>query len=301
MRVLYIANHGCGGNQDEDAITWALRQLGHEVEPLREHKGHMHHRLPRCDLLLFHKWDDWETLRKIKIPKVFWYFDLVEFPEDPSLGKRDETRRQWMERTIPLVDLGFCTDGDWVDKHPKKLVWLTQGADSRFTGFGNPYSCPTCKQRWKGGDVLFTGTRVGDDRIRQLDELAARYKDRFLIAKGVHQRCLADLIASCKVVIAPESPCTDKYWSNRVYNTLGFGGFLIHPRCLRLERHYVDKQHLVMYDGQDELFRLIDSYLDFPSARQEIAERGYLHTLEHHTYTARCQQLLSTVKERLSL
>ncbi len=68
-----------------------------------------------------------------------------------------------------------------------------------------------------------------------IQEMRHRWGSRFHhVERGVHGAQLAELIARARVVVAPDSPVTDRYWSNRVYNALGLGAFLMHPSCFEL-------------------------------------------------------------------
>jgi hypothetical protein len=296
VRVLYIGRFEAAGNDDENAVAHALETLGHEVVRLHEAKGRFAPRFLPADFVLFNKWNDPDTLGRLRVPKVFWWWDLVDFP-DPLLRTRCLARVQWMERTTPLVDLGFLSDGDWVSRdRTGKLVRLTQGADARVAGKGNPDSGPPVP-------VLFTGIRAGGRaRLSFVDDLRARYGDAFRhVERGVHGRALADLIARAQVVVAPDGPVTDGYASNRVYLTLGFGGFLLHPYSAGLTGQYEGGKELVYYRSRGELFDLIDYYLDRPAERKAIADAGLARTLAEHTYTERCRRLIEVVKERLRL
>lgn len=302
MRIIYVAKHDSGGNDDEGAVYHALLELGHDVQRVREIVGKKAYRL-RGDMLLFHKWDDLQSIEKFAgfMPRVFWYFDLVQFP-DPSLRTRCAARAFWMQRMLQVVELGFCTDGDWAASNPK-LVWLPQGADSRVTGYGDPsMKCTTCGGRWIGPPVLFTGTkRGGEGRNSFVDEVQARWGKLFRhILGGIHGRSMANLIAGSKIVLAPDAPITDRYWSNRVYNTLGFGGFMLHPYCAELIRQYAPDE-LVTYRTRAELHELIGHYLKDDYARRAIMEAGYLRTMAQHTYRHRCEQLIAVAKERLGI
>ena len=318
MRIVYVANHDSGGNDDEGAISFALERLGHEVVRIKERKGYDARRL-KADLCLFHKWDDPEALRGISYPKAFWYFDLVDFPQDPTLTRRCSQRVEWMSRIIPCVDLGFCTDGDWVERwnsalHPSsglipdKLVWLPQGADERVTGLYT--SDPDSPQSSR---ILFTGIGKGGGVQREsfIAEMRATYGDRFYhVSRGVHREELGRLIANSSIVVAPDSPVTDRYWSNRVYNALGFGAFLLHPWCGDLSANYrvipdewgSDFEcEAIAYGSRADLFEKIDKYLEMPTSRRRIASAGYERTIREHLYRHRCEQLVRTVKERLSI
>ncbi len=296
MRIIYVAKHGSGGNDDEGAILHALRSLGHHVEPVRE-SAQIHHARVRGDLLLFHKLSDLGLVKRAKVKvKVFWYFDLVEWP-DLSLAGRNKARMAWMKVMTPAVDLGFCTDGDWVAKDTSgKLVWLTQGADERVIGRG--------VEKGTIIPVLFTGISKGGGtgRVEWVGQMRSRLGAMFThVEKGVHGKDMADLVASSQVVVAPNSPVTDRYWSNRVYNALGFGAFLIHPWCSGLAEQYVNGKELFLYRSIDELQGLVESYLQLSSSREMIAERGMLRTKKEHTYRHRCVEMLKVIKERLGV
>lgn len=292
MNILYVAKHDSGDNDDEGAITYAIESLGHTVQRLDERKGVKAYKYRGYDFILFHKWRDLPTLRSLSAPKVFWYFDLVDYP-DHTLAGRNQTRTNWMNEITPLVDLGFCTDGDWVAKDTTgKLVCLRQGADVRYAGMGI-----SSQDRIP---ILFTGIRHGGiQRSNCVDALFYRYGNRFVQKSGVHGRKLADLIASSRIVVAPEGPATDNYWSNRVYLTLGFGGFLIHPFCQQLVIDYEPGRELIYYRDRPEMFMLIDHFLMNPTKRREISQAALQRTLSEHTYTHRVQRLIEIVKERL--
>lgn len=300
MRIIYVAKHDSGGNDDEGAITHALTVLGHDVQRLREDVGFKAKKLLPADLLLFHKWDDVNTLRDLQVPKAFWYFDLVEWLADPTLSHRCEQRVDWMQRIMPLVDMGFCTDGDWTDKYPDKLVWLPQGADERYVGRGQSTACSNCGYHAYTHDILFTGIGRGGGTMREsfVDEMQATYGDRFLwVRQGVHGRAMADLIARAKIVVAPDSPVTDRYTSNRVYNALGFGAFLLHPRCDELERTL--PIGWVGYGSRDRMHQLIATYLEMPGTRELCSNDGLRVIQQRHLYRHRCEELIRVVKERL--
>ena len=305
MRIIYIARFDAGGNEDENAIAHALTQLGHDVQCIRESMGHNAYRLLPASFVLFHKWSDLKSLRRLPIPKVLFYFDLVDWP-DPTLEARCAARRKWMEETLPHVDLGFLSDGDWVARDTTgKLVWLPQGADERTAGFGaNSGHCTLCNASWAGTDLLFTGISGGggQDRISFVEEMKSRYGRQFThIPSGIHGRALADAIAHARIVVAPDSPVSDKYWSNRVYLMLGLGAFLLHPYCERLAQHYQDGREIIFYRSREHLHALIDYYLPKPELRQEIAAAGLRRTLREHTYTHRVRALVQTVQDRLSI
>jgi len=295
MKILYVGNHNQpNSNDDEGAIAYSLgKVLGHAVVTAGEDipQEQILSLAGQFDLVLFHKWADFDTIAKIKTRKAFWYFDLVDY-DDPEILHRCRLRMAWMDRMMPLVDIGFCTDGDWVRANAchGKLVRLTQGADERFTGLRLTNSL---KRK-----ILFTGIKDGGVGRREfVDFLKATYGPALRwIRNGTHQESLAQEIADASIVAAPDHPTTDDYWSNRVYLTLGFGGFLMHPYCGTLANHYVDGKEIVLYRGHDDFKNKASHYMGQPELREAIAKAGLRRTLKEHTYTHRCQTLIEMVQ-----
>lgn len=309
MRVLYVANHGqVNSNDDEGAIAFALTQLGHEVVCLKE--GYCREVVnaserSEFDLLLFHKWGQSDCIKQVKAKvKAFWYFDLVEWP-DPELEGRNKGRREWMAQTIPLVDIGFCTDGDWVANHGDgggKYIWLPQGADERVVGMGKVETCEYCNIEQRPIDILFVGgvKNCGKGRREWFDFMNTAYCERLHhVERGVHGRELADLVAKTKIVVAPEEPTTGKYWSNRIYVMLGFGACLLHPWCGDLTAQYMDGQDLKLYGSLPKMQAMIEELSNDPAQRSSLSCYGMQTTRNEHLYRHRCEQLINAVKEKM--
>lgn len=292
MRILYIAKHGSGGNDDEGAIAYALQQLGHTVITMREQEAS---RVPpvtsNAEFAICHGWCDVFAFSKLPMPKAFWFFDRIDDP-DPSLHNRNRSRINWVRQMTDAADIGFCTDGDWVkDDRTERLHWLTQGADERVAKIG--YAAVP------GPPILITASVLGGGERRRkfMSDFKERWRDKVkVVANGYHGPQMADLIAASKVVIAPLHPSSHRYWSNRVYQACGFGAVILHPHCEQLISHY---PHLLTYNDETDLDVAIHEVLDSTDAqRKEISVSNYLRTMNHHTYRHRCQQLLATAKEK---
>lgn len=152
-------------------------------------------------------------------------------------------------------------------------------------------------------EIVFVGSRNPEFRYRThlMNALEDRYGYRFRWIGKTHTKQargqqLNDMFASVKVVIG-DSFFSPHYWSNRIYETLGRGGFLIHPRIQGLEEEYLYYKHFVPYDYGDftGLFEKIEHYLSHDDERKAIQEAGFAYTKEHHTLTNRCQDLLTFV------
>lgn len=300
MKILYIAKHGPHDNQDEDAIAHALRVLGHEVFCIQQKdRGSVIHTIKAypADFCLFHKWDNLDTMRELsrRMPMFCWFFDLVDL-RDLGFGPRSDSRINWMNSITPYCRGLFLTDGDYVDRMQSegstKFISLSQGMDERVAGPGYKAYDPIA--------LLFTGTSI-HGTVRQDFVLFMRetYKDHFAVVgehgarNRVHGRELANLFASARIVIGPEGPVTDRYWSNRAYLTCGLGGFLIHAYSAGLLEQY---PHLDMYRSREDLTTKISLYLSDSNYRENTIHTNYQHTMRYHLYRHRCETLIETVK-----
>lgn len=112
---------------------------------------------------------------------------------------------------------------------------------------------------------------------------------------------LSDLYASVPVIVGDSAlvgtGLNTLYWSDRIPETLGRGGFLIHPYVPGIEAHYKDGEHLILYEPFNwaDLRDKISYYLRHQSERDEIRLAGFEHVKSTHTYTHRIAEVLSTI------
>lgn len=295
MRILYVARHNNGGNQDENAISWALTHLGHKVVCMQEadFTGLANVKKDDADLMLFHKLDLYAMNPRPKMKRAFWFFDLVEWDSDPTLARRCANRKAWMERNVPLVDLGFCTDGDFAATSDK-LIHLPQGFDTRQKDMH------TDNQIY---DLFFAGISKGggvgrEEFVKDVGSLGYKFLH---VEKGVHGPQLAGLVSESRICLCPDSPVTDRYCSNRVYNMLGYGGFVLHPYTKSVAGQYRNGRHLQFYTNRAELHAKIAHWLPREQERRHIAEAGRQQTFISHSYLRRCEILLEHVESRLGV
>lgn len=160
-------------------------------------------------------------------------------------------------------------------------------------------------------DVVFVGSRNYHSswgyRPRLLDWLRETYGTRFThigngspVCPQLRGKELNDLYASSKVVIG-DTLCLGfnypNYYSDRTPETLGRGGFLIHPSIPGMSADYVGGKHLVYYDFEDfkGLKERIDYYLSNPAERETIRQQGHEHTKANHSYSNRWVSILDEV------
>ena len=85
------------------------------------------------------------------------------------------------------------------------------------------------------------------------------------------------------------------YWSDRVYRVLGNRGFFLTRYTPGLEDFFVNHEHLVWFERKQELKPLAERYLRDPEARRRIAEAGFQHVRQHHTYDHRVREILAVL------
>lgn len=113
---------------------------------------------------------------------------------------------------------------------------------------------------------------------------------------------LAHLYASTKVVVGDSClapTATGKpmshYCSDRVFETIGRGGLLVHPHVEGVTDGSLLKhgRDLLTWEAGnwDELKRTIDEALDDRDSRRAIAEQGYERVAQHHTYANRLEDI----------
>jgi hypothetical protein len=155
-------------------------------------------------------------------------------------------------------------------------------------------------------DVIFVGSKRYHPewkyRPQIINWLSSTYDEKFQhwgndglgVVRG---RNLNSLYASTKVVVGdtlcPKFNYPD-YWSDRVYETLGRGGFIIHPYISGMEKEFTDKEHLVFYEYKNfkQLKELIDYYLVHDEEREAIRMAGHKLVKEKYTYRNRWEHIL---------
>lgn len=166
--------------------------------------------------------------------------------------------------------------------------WLSPPAADR-------YARPGRLRAEYAADVVFVGTcgrsHALTDRARLLAWARHRYGDRFRWwghsrPTRVWGRDLADVYASAHVVLGDSVP-VPYYWSDRVPNTVGMGGVLVHPDVPGLAGQY---GHTVTVWPRGDLGTLgdvIDGLLADPGRRHRIRADGAALVTDRHLWRHR--------------
>jgi len=133
-----------------------------------------------------------------------------------------------------------------------------------------------------------------------MEFLTSTYGDRFhwygrTNTAEVRGEKLNDLYNSA--IVIGDSVYSPHYWSNRIYEVLGRGGFLIHPMIEGIEKEFKPFKHFIPYNHHDYkgLKEKIDYFLEHEEERDKIRMAGFAYCKKNHTLDNRCRQFLDYV------
>lgn len=297
--IAFIGNFKAS-ESTENMIRWALEErLGYEVEQLQENEVNLAAIRSACawnDALLWVKTPGWlqvtdremtELLEEIKIPSFSIHLD--KFWGIPEREEQIGVHPFWK------TDFAFTADGSAQEKFAERGVnhiWMRPAISEVYCHPGWTWDMYRC-------DVGFVGAKDYHAqypfRRRLVDFLEKTYKERFQHVTGLRGHGLNDFYASCKVVVGD---CifagTPNYWSDRLPETCGRHGFLLHPAIEGLEDHPVAR-----YRPQDldDLREKIDWFLANDKERERTKLLCAQNTFQRDTWTARMYWITSLVMD----
>lgn len=324
LLVAQIGNFGPPAST-ENHLARAWRNNGHQVVPLQESQPDVWRLLAKgewpigTDLVCWTRtgWD-WPALglsRNEALDLQLTFLEQARHAGLPTLGAHLDRwwglNREGQVKDEPFfrVDLLATADGghdaEWAAAGISH-VWMPPGVSID--------ECePGTYRREMASPIAFVGSwRPGyHDEWRHRPELVDwlrrtyRHRVKFWPQKGrpaVRGAALRDLYASTKVLVGDSCLAggQTRYWSDRVPETIGRGGFLVHPYVEGIEDHFDAERHLRCWPLNDwrELRRTIDYYLAHDDERAGIAAAGKAHVLAHHTYEVRVRELVGHLCDR---
>lgn len=318
MHIGYIGNFG-PAHSTENHVAADAEAVGHSVTRLQENTTETWATdVEAFDLLLWTRtgWDwtalgwtveqAWAAQRDLLARAARAGTPTVGLHLDRWFGL--DRQHQVDDEPFFEVDVLYTADGGHDDE------WSRRSIDHRWM----PPAISAVEARREGrqirsyrADVAFVGNwsryhAEYPQRRELVSALRNHYRNRFRVwpraRQAVRGQALADLYRTVKVVVGDSclAPATDgspirRYWSDRIPETLGRGGFLLHPWVDGIDDEFVDGLHLRLYHDHAELFGLIDEYLADADARATIAAAGRDHVRAHHTYENRIETIVSDV------
>jgi hypothetical protein len=308
LTVAILGNHQVSFCTERE-LDWTFENLGHRVFKFQENLERTEHILELCrsykvDLFIYVHTHGWETPGSISLDEMITGIRAAGiitcgFHLDMYWGLNAADSRQDRIGIHPFwhMDYVFTADGGHDEEfrgREVKHIWLPPAVVERgcFKGnFNDDYAC----------DVAFVGSKGYHPeyafRPYLVEWLERTYGDRFRRYCGdtqwgeFREQKLNDAYASVKVCVGDScfGGYAKRYWSDRVCETLGRGGFLIHPKVEGLEI-----PGLVTFTPQnlEELQRKIDYFVTHEEERRACIETSFKWVRENETYTNRVHRML---------
>lgn len=327
MRIGFLGNFSVDYSTESE-WAWTYRDLGHEVIQWQEtgpnpattdeiweqgqdieifHYVHTHEAITPGSFGIA------ELIQRFKnkgIVTIGYHLDYWKgLPREQDVG----THPWW------TLDYIFTADGgsnDWYRDQGINHHYVKAGVVKRDCHLGQYREEFAC-------DVAFVGSYhyhpEWSYRPRLIDWLSETYGDRFRRYAGdvqpwgtVRGSALNDLYASAKVIVG-DTLCLGynhpDYFSDRLFETTGRGGFLIFPQIKGLEECFAYKDFLTInkdrtqeiatyqYDNFAGLRDTIEFYLRNEDKREKVRLAGHQRTKQDHTYHNRANEIFNILKQ----
>ena len=282
----------------ENMVKWALTErLDYSVETLQENKVNLaaiREAMEWNDLFLWVRTPGWldvqnnemldflQDLKRRNVPSLSLHLD--KFWGIPAREERIGKDAFW--RTTQVWTADGSRPKDFFDRGVKHH-WMRPAISEEYCHPGRPYDHLKC-------DVLFVGAKDYHAeypfRKKLVEWLAQTYGERFKHVTNVRGHELNNVYASAKVVVGD---CifsgTPYYWSDRVPETVGRYGCLVHPNIVGLDipTWIYDPQGLESLQvAIEKLFSTSEK------ARIDFVCDGADWVRERHTWTVRMKEIL---------
>lgn len=303
MKIGFIGNFQVPYTTENDR-AWSFEKLGHQVIKFQENETNLHdltNTLESIDVYFYshtHGWEIqslnqfFERCKKRNIPTVSVHLDRwAGLARVSDIGKE----ATWFTQHIFMAD-GSPEAVELYNKFNLNWHWLKPGVVER-----DCYLASADSVRFPH-EIIFVGSRGYHPeykfRAELIDWLKKTYGDRFghygNDGSGVVRgHDLNTLYASAKIVVGDS--CFGGrpfYWSDRVTETIGRGGVLLHPWC-----EGMGDMPMTTYENGDlrSLQEAIEYYLSNPEFREGYRIRANEWVKKHETYTNRAQEMLDII------
>lgn len=322
MKIAYCGNFS-QRHCTEVHLASTLENLGHEVNRIQEPSGFdkdfidsLVDRVAGHDLFLFTRtWgkcvnvDHLREMKDIGIPTAsyhldlyvglsrqagleddaFWATDFVFTPDgDPASQEFFENRGINHHYMRPGVFEPECYIAQ-----PSQEFINDKCNDIIFVGGGAPAGEP---EQYGHNEWPYRGELLKYLR----DKYGSRYTKYGYPQETVRNELLNNIYSGSKVVVG-DSLCLNfnhpYYWSDRAYETIGRGGFLIHPYIKGMDEEFIDGETIVFYEynNWDQLREKIDYYLEHDEEREKIRLAGHDFVKNNATYNNRLEKMLNII------
>lgn len=289
MRIAYIGNFK--KMWDEEYVAQAFERLGHDVGRITEADPEVIRQLKEYnpDVILWAKLNTHYALDIIrwakdnKVITVCWVWDLY-----------------WGYRSIGYMNLPMWkADYVFTSDNGHEQEWKDSGIKHKCIRQGiRKEECYLEPFEDIENKVIFVGSynALNHDRNNIISQVSKDFDFKWFgktDTDEVRGPKLNRLYAKSGIIIG-DSVWSPYYWSNRVVETLGRGGFLIHVDVPGIKEEY---PYLVTYERDNylDLKNKIGHYLQNPKQRKEIINKNYEWVRDHYTMDHKVQDLCQSL------
>jgi len=302
MKIVFLGNfEPVHSTESHHRKAWL--KLGHEVIALQENKTTTDKVIEACKDAQLFQWththgfqtsgsvlltEMMDRIHELEVKTFSYhldvYFGLEQWDHRDSLvGKHPSWKVQHFFSTVGSKDEEFKKRG--VNHH-----WLPPAVDADGCYLGQ-------RQEHLVFDVGFAGSVNYHPeypwRKTMVEALMKRYGTRFRVFQGVREQSLNNLYASVKVLVGDHCFAGEPmYWSDRLPETCGRGGFIVYPATagMTIPAAVYEPQNI------DDLISQIDYYLEHDVEREELRKHCFEWVKEHDTYTHRLREILRVME-----
>lgn len=144
------------------------------------------------------------------------------------------------------------------------------------------------------------------ERIHILNMLAQKYQldfythdtdndqlsDKINVMPGVKSEQLTYIYSTSKININITLHCIETGASQRIFDVMGAGGFLLSNYQKELVELFIPGEEIVLFHNEQELVELVDYYMEHEEERKRIARNGQKKVLEQYDIHAKLDQML---------
>lgn len=181
---------------------------------------------------------------------------------------------------------------------------------SRVDGHKVLTKCPYVSEQYYYEAAVSGRILANRERVTILNDLAKRYDVKFYTfdrdVKGLSERVkvcpgarydieAVHVYQQSRINLNITLHCIETGISQRVFDAMSAGGFLLSNYQEELEELFVPGEDLVLYHNREELHEYVEYYLTHEEERQRIARNGQNKVLKYHDFHERMRKVLEIV------
>ena len=303
MKIVFLGNFDFPFST-ESHHAWTWRKLGHEVIQLQENRSSTDQVVAACQgaqIFQYTHTHGWgtpgsfgleEMLRRIHgmgVKSFSYHLDLYW-----GLNTLDKREERIGQHPSWKVDTFYSTDG-------RELPWKSRGVNHVYlpagvVEYGAHFGQFTPALASEIGFVGSIGYHPEFPwRTSMVENLRKMYGVQFRTYNGMREETLNNVYASCKIVVGDHCfSGIPRYASDRLFETVGRGGFIIYPRTEGVTDQIPG---LATYEPQNmvSLYNEIAYFINHEQERVERRNKAHEWVKNNATYTHRLKFILDNL------